>query len=183
MSGTTPDAISGSVSDTAVQPPSARTDTIQSVAVDAGPVRAAWLIGYVGLLHFLVMSLWIAAIAVDHPWHDGTIRLLVGYGALVLSFLGGIRWGLAMVGRGISRRRDFALAVLPPVVGWSALTAPPAYAFVALAVAFAAQGAWDSIAAHDGTAPAWYGRQRTILTAAVVATMILAFIATSSGGS
>ena len=49
---------------------------------------------------------------------------------------------------------------------------------ILLAVAFAAQGASDTLAAHEGKAPAWYGRLRTILTAAVVAAMILAFVST-----
>ena len=63
----------------------------------------------------------------------------------MLSFLGGIRWGLAILARDGERRRDMILSIVPPLIGWIALIAPPPLVFVFLAVAFAAQGAWDSL--------------------------------------
>ena len=141
-------------------------------------VRAARALGYAGLAPFVVLSLWLYAIAPDHEWRDGTIVLLVVYGAVILSFLGGVRWGMALSDGVDQAPADFAAAIVPALVGWLAVAMPPPYCFAVLAVAFAAHGAWDTLAVHQMKAPDWYGRMRMILTMVVVATMIVAFIAT-----
>lgn len=148
-------------------------------AEPSGFERTARLLGYVGLFPFVLMSIWLAAIARDHLWHDGTILLLKIYAAIVLSFLGGVRWGLAMARKREPNGRDLFLATAAPLAGWIGSATPAPYAFALLAAAFAAHGAWDTIAAHRGKAPDWYARQRTLLTPIVVATMVLAFAATA----
>lgn len=149
---------------------------------DEGPSgfeRTARLLGYAGLAPFLLMSIWLAAIARDHLWHDGTILLLKVYAAIVLSFLGGVRWGLAMARRREPNGRDLFIATAAPLAGWIGSATPAPYTFALLAAAFAAHGAWDTIAAHRGKAPDWYARQRTLLTLIVVATLVLAFASTA----
>jgi hypothetical protein len=123
--------------------------------------------------------LWLYAIAPNHPWHDGTILLLLGYGAVTLSFLGGARWGLALADTDAETATEFSLAVVPALVAWMSLALPGPFAFAVLAAAFAAHGAWDTLAVHHERAPAWYGRLRTTLTVIVVATMVLGIFATS----
>jgi len=138
-------------------------------------------LGYVGLVPLAVLTVWLAGIPVDHVWRAMTIRLLVAYAAIVLAFLGGTRWGAAL-GTGHPRAaRDVALAVLPALLGWGVLFIPPAYAFVLLAVAFAALGAWDALAGQAGLLPQWLARLRAQLTAAAVVAMIVAFAATAAG--
>lgn len=139
---------------------------------------SARLVGTIGLIPFLILSVWLYAIAPDHLWRAGTVTLLKAYAAIALSFFGGIRWGLAMTHPSDERRRDLTLSAAPPLLGWVGFMAAAPYAFAFFAAAFAAQGAWDTLATHSGTAPGWYGRLRTLLTAAIVATMILAFLAT-----
>ena len=52
-------------------------------------------------------------------------RQSLAYGAVILSFLGGIRWGAALRGIGASQRRfDFAISVIPSLAGWAALLIP-----------------------------------------------------------
>jgi hypothetical protein len=147
-----------------------------------GPDRAlAMRLGYAGLVPLAILTVWLAAIPADHVWRDITIRLLVAYAAIVLTFLGGTRWGAAL-GAGHPRTaRDISLAVLPALLGWAVLFIPPAYAFVLLAVAFAAQGAWDALSGQAGTLPAWFARLRAQLTAVAVIAMIVAFAATAAG--
>lgn len=148
----------------------------ETVSRSAGTAR---LLGFAGLAPFIALSLWLYGIAPDHEWRAGTILLLLAYGAVVLSFLGGARWGIALSGQDHDARLDFSLAMLPPLIGWIAIFIPVPYAFAVLAVAFSAQGAWDTLAVHAEKAPGWYGELRTILTIIVVLTMIVAFIATS----
>jgi len=151
-----------------------------AAGITEGVRHPARMLGIAGCIPFVVLSLWLFGIANDHPWRDETIALIAGYSAVMLSFLGGIRWGLALADRDAAGgRRELLLGVLPALVGWAALAIEVPYAFAILAVAFAAQGASDAFAIHGGAAPAWFGRLRSQLTLVAVATMIVAFIATS----
>ena len=152
-----------------------RTDPDVQVAADRTAVR----LGLLGILPFLLLSLWLAGIADGHPWQATTILLLSQYAAIVLSFLGGIRWGLAIHRAGGARTQDLAMTIFPPLVAWASLSVPLPYTFAVLAAAFAAQGAWDAFAVHTGAAPRWYGRLRGWLTAVAVAALVLAFLATA----
>lgn len=132
-----------------------------------------------GFIPFLLLALWLSAIAPDHPWRGETILLLKAYGAVILSFLGGIRFGLAIASGAASDRSALTLSMVPALAAWAALWIAEPYAFALLAVAFAAHGAWDNLAAHAGIAPAWFGRMRVWLTLLVVGAMVLAFLATA----
>jgi hypothetical protein len=140
--------------------------------------RATWL-ALAGYAPFAVLSVWLFTIAPDHPWRADTILLLKTYGALILSFLGGIRFGLAVGADRKDRAMDLTLAVLPALAAWVALRLGEPQSFALLAVAFAAHGAWDSFAAHRGYAPDWFGRMRIKLTVLVVMAMVLALLATA----
>lgn len=146
------------------------------------PDRAlATRLGFAGLVPLGVLTIWLAGIPVEHVWRDMTIRLLIAYSAIVLAFLGGARWGIALGGNYPQTGRDIALAVLPALLGWAVLFIPANYAFVLLAVAFAAQGAWDTLSGQTGAVPSWFARLRMQLTAIAVIAMIVAFAATAKG--
>jgi hypothetical protein len=132
-----------------------------------------------GFLPFAALSIWLIAISNDHVWRDDTIVLLKVYCALILSFLGGARFGIALVGDLRSQRLTLAASVLPCLVAWLAVWLSEPASFALLAVAFAAQGAWDSVSSHRGDAPAWYGRMRVLLTGMVVVVMVVAFFETA----
>lgn len=144
----------------------------------AAQVIAARL-GYAGLAPAIVLALWLIGIPDDHAWRAQTIALLTGYAAVVLSFLGGIRWGIALSEGGEDAANVFALSVLPALGGWAAIFIPPPYSFVLLAVAFAAHGAWDTLSAQKSMMPDWFARLRMQLTAGIVVTMIVAFAGTA----
>ncbi|MFH1793460.1 MAG: DUF3429 domain-containing protein [Pseudomonadota bacterium] len=133
----------------------------------------------VGCIPIVVLTLWLVSIPQDHVWRDDTVVLLKTYAALALSFLGGIRFGLAVATDGKDQRLALAATAIPVLVAWIAVVLGEPGSFAMLAVAFAAQGAWDSISAHRGAAPAWFGRMRVPLTGFVVATMVAAFLVTA----
>lgn len=141
--------------------------------------RLARGLALAGFIPFAVLSLWLAGIAADHPWRAETNLLLKTYAALILSFLGGIRWGTAMLSRSVAAGRDMVASIVPSLVGWAALFVPAPHTYALLAVAFAAMGAWDNFAVHDKIAPAWFGRMRALLTVLVVSAMVVAFIGTA----
>nr|WP_295463769.1 DUF3429 domain-containing protein [Mesorhizobium sp.] len=133
----------------------------------------------VGCIPIVVLTLWLVSIPHDHVWRDDTIVLLKTYAALALSFLGGIRFGLAVATDETDQRLALTATAIPVLMAWIAVTLSEPGSFALLAVAFAAQGAWDSIAAHRGAAPAWFGRMRVPLTGFVVVMMVAAFLATA----
>lgn len=140
--------------------------------------RAARLLSAVLLAPLIVLTLWIFAIAPDHPWHAGTTLALTGYGALLLCLFGGISAGDALRSA-MTPWRPIIAGVLPVAVGLAAILTPAPYCFALLATGFAALGAWDSFARYRDDAPEWFGAGRSRDTIVVVAALILAFVATA----
>lgn len=156
----------------------AETERVSPAEAETRLGRPARLLAVLGTVPFVLLAVWLYAIAPDHPWRAGTTTLLATWSGLFLTFLGGIRWGVAMRDTHPSAGSDLLISVLPLGFGCAALVAPVPYAFAALAVVFAALGAWDTYATHEGSAPRWYGKLRTWQTVLIVAAMILAFAAT-----
>jgi Protein of unknown function (DUF3429) len=57
--------------------------------------RTPLLLGWAGIIPFAFLSI-AAALDVSLPWIEARSALL-GYGACILSFMGGVQWGLAML--------------------------------------------------------------------------------------
>ena len=122
-------------------------------------------LGLAGLVPFwgLAAACWAVPVwGYDRPQVD---RALVTYAAVILSFLGGIRWGLA------TREPDqagvagqYAVAVLPSLLAWAALLLPEPVRLAVLGLL--ALGLWpaDLALARARLAPPWYGRLRGILS-------------------
>jgi hypothetical protein len=149
------------------------------LADDAAPAksRMLWILGLAGLIPFVVMSGLLAYAGDDFIAFDMLVEALGGYAAVILSFLGGIRWGASLMRAGRGRLTLF-LSVLPSLFAWICLFLPAPWLFAALAVAFLAQGAWDVTAIHRGKLPEAFRMLRIVLTAVVVLCMIAAFAAT-----
>jgi len=80
----------------------------------------ATALGYGGLLPFIACDLSMLLLP-DAGMRHVAGRVLVGYGAVILSFLGGVHWGLVL--RGPSPRAGglLAIGVLPSLIGWLTL--------------------------------------------------------------
>ncbi|KAJ6149450.1 hypothetical protein N7471_000649, partial [Penicillium samsonianum] len=101
----------------------------------------------------------------------------IGYGAVILSFLGAIHWGLEWAGYGGKfGYRRYAAGVIAPAVAWPTLLFPVEYALISQFLAFTFLYYNDARAAAAGRAPHWYGMYRFVLTfvvgASIVATLI-----------
>lgn len=144
----------------------------------AVPVMAAWL-GGMGALPFVALA--VAVIGLDGVTRALAVQALLGYGAVILSFLGGIHWGLAIAPGGPPAAPELgtrlAWSVVPSLVGWAALLVTPVTGLFALAAAFAAMLGIDLRATRLGAAPAWYPRLRVPLTMTVVASVLAAAVA------
>ena len=138
--------------------------------------RTAAVLTGAGALPFIGLTL---GMAVLDPPTDSTARLwLMVYASVILSFLGGIRWGLALAGPPPSPL-PLVLSVLPALAGWvivpyAILIQPvpgPAW-FLAYAGLFALQLGWDL---SSGVVPAWFKPVRLWVSLIVIACMAAAF--------
>ncbi len=136
----------------------------------------ARLLGYAGLLPFLLTAalMWFAT---DAGIAATAHKMLMAYGAVILSFLGGVRWGLCIGPlAGPDRNRELGLSVLPSLVAWVAFLPGPILALGILLTGFVVQCLWDVMSAEQGRLPRWYSTLRLQLTA-VAAICLLAGIA------
>lgn len=125
----------------------------------------AALLGYGGLVPFVGC---LAAAWAGVPAAFPAMEAFVAYAAVILAFLGGIHWGMALAPADDAFGLRLVVGVLPPLVGWVALVLPSLPALVLLAAAFALILAWDRARGGRGT-PGWYLRLRTHLSLVAIA--------------
>ncbi len=135
------------------------------------PAAPLWL-GLAGLLPFVAAAL--AILLPVSPWHEVGQRALLAYGAVILSFLGGVRWGLAMAASSAAKLFGrLGLSVVPSLVGWVALLLPPAQGLVLLALGFGLM-LWADLRLAE--APCWYRQLRLPLSAGAISALLLGLL-------
>ena len=151
--------------------------TAQTIAL---PYR---LLGYSGLIPFAAAA---AAAVLLGPasWHGLALAALAAYGAVILSFLGAVHWGLAL--RGSPEEAPAAwprlgLGVLPALVGWVALLLPARPGLVLLAAGMLAVAAAETAAARRGLMPGSYLGLRWPLSLGAGACLFLGALAAGGG--
>lgn len=95
-------------------------------------------------------------------------QIAVAYGAIILSFLGGIRWGEA-IAKGPAA--TLFISVLPSLAGFAALLLNTFLGTIILIAGFTAQAVWDFVA--PGTLPNWFIRLRMVISAVVIACLMV----------
>ncbi|MER0238064.1 DUF3429 domain-containing protein [Fulvimarina sp. MAC8] len=142
------------------------------------PVRTAWILGLGGLLPFVFLA-GLLAYGGTSTIAFGTVTLaFTAYSAAILSFLGGIRWGLGMRPASHHQKRELILSVVPSLAGWVLVLIPSPYVFAGFAICFAAHGGWDLNSVRRRKLPQWFGRLRLVLTVVVVLCQVLVFFRT-----
>jgi Protein of unknown function (DUF3429) len=127
----------------------------------------ALALGAAGAIPFVLAALsqWMTMplISSEFGYRAGVI-----YAAIILSFLGGVRWGAILHWpQGERQTWDLAGSNIAALAGWLALLLPPVMCLSLLIAGFLLQGLWDLIASEQGLLPHWFGRLRTALTAVV----------------
>ncbi|RKL33922.1 hypothetical protein BFJ72_g9704 [Fusarium proliferatum] len=114
------------------------------------------------------------AIMIDHETAKYLLSVIeplqLGYGAVIISFLGAIHWGLEYAEKQPLRERTrfrYGMGLAASIVAWPTLMLPVEYALTSQFMAFVALYFADSRAATKGWAPRWYGSYRFLLTAMV----------------
>ncbi|KAL4945383.1 hypothetical protein BDV06DRAFT_209491 [Aspergillus oleicola] len=166
----------------------------ETFSLEAVPKDAMFL-GMAGVIPYLATSMQTVFLAYEvnhaHATGDGLLfsgesaelmlhmlePIQVGYGAVILSFLGAIHWGLEWAGYGgrFGYRR-YAAGVIAPAVAWPTLLLPVEHALITQFLAFTFLYYNDARASVKGLAPQWYSMYRFVLTfivgASIVATLV-----------
>ena len=142
-----------------------------------GPGDLPGLIAYVGLAPMVAAGLVVVFGGIG-PFGAGVaLAALKYYSAIVLGFLGGIRWGMAMRVETTARGAMLiAASIVPAFIAVVALLLPDAAGLGLLAAGIAGMGAWDVWSIEAGGGPSWYGRVRlrsTLIAAGIIALALL----------
>jgi hypothetical protein len=78
--------------------------------------RTTRALGFAGLLPFVAGAL--AVSLGPSAWHDAALRALIAYAAVIVSFLGGIHWGVAPAAQNDGAR---LWGVVPSLLAWPML--------------------------------------------------------------
>ena len=136
-------------------------------------------LGYGGLVPFAACALVMLALP-DAGTRELAGRALLGYGAVILSFLGGVHWGLVLRGAAPQRAGGLlAAGVVPSLVGWVALLLPFEQAAAVLVAGFGLFWLYEHRVLGPAVLPPDYLALRRWLTLGVVASMGLALMAPS----
>lgn len=136
------------------------------------PPRIA-LLGYGGLLPFIATALG-CALDADHAalWLDA----LHAYGAVILSFVGALHWGFAMLATDLDdARRDgrYLWSVIPALLAWPALLLSGGLASALLVGGFLLHYWQDRRLVQHCALPSWYLPLRGRLTAVACLCLII----------
>ncbi|MGD8785138.1 MAG: DUF3429 domain-containing protein [Thioalkalispiraceae bacterium] len=133
----------------------------------------ARILGYLGLIPFLILSMasWISLPLIEDP-----LVMLTGYAAVILSFMGAVHWGLAMRFNGRLATGQLSLSVIPALLGWLALLLHPQFGLPLLIAGFGLLCIIEAWSRQQILYPAWYLPLRAVLTAVVIACLLVALM-------
>lgn len=147
------------------------TNERDAVALPPG----ATALGYAGLLPFAAGALGVALL--DGESQAFAARALLAYGAVILSFLGAVHWGLELARAEHGAARRLAAGVLPALAGWVALLLPTRHGLALLVVALGAFWLYEHRVLGASRLPPGYLGLRRSLTLAACSLLALGLIA------
>ncbi len=97
--------------------------------------KTAYLLGLAGLIPFVGLTA-----LMYQPWSHS---LFMTYSAVILSFLGGIHWGVALQKPEWSNSWRISLCMLPSLIGWTALALNQTWGMITLLLAYVGWWIYD----------------------------------------
>ena len=141
-------------------------------------ISMARLMGFGGLVPFVGC----AVLMYSGSPNASVIALFANavYGAVILSFVGAVHWGLAM--RADRSPYWYVWSVTPAIMGWLAIVLLDIkISLLALAIAFTLAWSVDRQASLRGLIPTWYMQMRHILTAGATVSLLATAFAPAIG--
>ena len=134
-------------------------------------------LGFAGLIPFVLLTIicWLAPADLLNNF----IRAQLAYGIVILSFFGGVHWGMVLVGNGKDdelNRKAMIWGVLPVLIAWCTM-GYMLFAFLVQVVGFIVAYKNDKKLYESYSVPAWFINLRLQLTRVVVTAQLFTFIA------
>jgi Protein of unknown function (DUF3429) len=141
-------------------------------------MNAAWArwLTFAGAIPFIACSaaLWFA----PNQYRSFTVGILTTYAAVILSFLGGIQWGMAVNlidTAPKSARNIFLLSVVPSLLAWAMLLLPEPKTRILVAIfLFAFVWVIDALLNVQKLIPLWFFKLRSMISLIVIASLAMA---------
>ncbi len=147
------------------------------------PKRIASLLACLGTLPFIACAF---VLMFGNTFGLGLFRPLAvqaitTYAAVIVSFLGGIQWGIGistLEQQPHTARSLFMLSIVPSLLAWAMLFLPASTSRVVVAI-FLVGLVWiiDALLHLQKVIPAWFFKLRSIVSGVVVASLIVALVA------
>lgn len=126
-------------------------------------------LGFAGAIPFIAGAL--ACLPLIGSMHDLGLWFLIHYGAIILSFMGGVHWGAAMM-RNVITLGSLGRSVLPSLLALPAVFLGGVVGLIILTISFATLLFYDEQETMAGRLPAWYPYLRRRLTTIVIACLM-----------
>ncbi|MFZ6845521.1 DUF3429 domain-containing protein [Undibacterium sp. RuTC16W] len=134
-------------------------------------------LGFSGLIPFILLSL---ACWIVHPdWLGYFIKAQLSYGIIILSFLGGLHWGVALMSRNrntADTRKALIWGVIPTMIAWCSMV-NMGVGFLVQIIGFVVAYQVDKRLYLSYELPDWFIILRLRLTVVVVTALALTFVA------
>jgi len=145
--------------------------------MDKNIPRAPLMLGAAGLIPFIVLAVMLWALPLGYS--TTALRWLLAYSAVILSFVGALHFGVALVHPEMDARDRgllMAWSAVPALAAWLALALPPLAGVVVMLVMFIIQLIADHRLVRHFPITAWFLRLRQRLTLGVVLCLALAAV-------
>jgi len=108
----------------------------------------------------------------------------IGLGAVIISFLGAIHWGLEFAGYGGHQGyRRYLLGIAAPIFAWPTIYLPTDAALITQFLGFTLMWFADSSATNHGWTPRWYTSYRFFLTFIVGGCILMTLVGRGRSGA
>jgi hypothetical protein len=148
---------------------SSDSSSLPNLAWASQPPTLAWALGLAGLIPFVLGS----ALQWYGPpgWRMLAGMALLSYGAVIVSFLGGIHWGLAMRASPVPVAR-LVWGVLPSLLGWLAVLLDSPWGQAVLALSLLACFAVDRSVYRSSGLAFWLALRATLTWVATASVLL-----------
>ena len=139
--------------------------------------KIARILGYGGALPFIGFGVLVATDST--AWYIEVDTVLLCYGAVILSFLGGLHWGrVASIDRQTTSRDSVFLfwSITPPLVAWIAILLPQATGAVVMTGCFGLAYFIDVAFCQSGKWHGWMKQLRLHLTLVACVSLATVFL-------
>ncbi|OYW56384.1 MAG: hypothetical protein B7Y80_07035 [Hyphomicrobium sp. 32-62-53] len=144
--------------------------------------RPAFWLGWAGVIPFAALS--VSTLTGGDAWsgvdQSRVLQALVTYGMIILSFMGGVQWGLEMSRPDGNGAAGFAASVVPALIAFAASFVSVFAALIILTAGFLILLAYDRARIRAGIGPIKYGALRVQLSTAVILCLGIASVASLS---